>query len=279
VNVSRAADRDGAVSTLGRDVAARVASAVVLALLALAGAWFGGWVATIIVAAAVVVVYAEWIGLTGEAAWPDAVFMLAVAAAAIAAGAGLAITGLAIAVIAMAGAAVTGRVWRLAGVAYAATLGLSLLTLRLTPELGLEAIIVLFAVVWGTDTGAFFAGRLIGGPKLWPRVSPNKTWAGAVGGLAAGVVAGLVAAAIVGVQQSRALFLVAAALAVASQAGDLFESAVKRRFDAKDSGRLIPGHGGLMDRVDGLTFAAALAAVIGSLHEGMTHASTGLVQW
>jgi len=93
------------------------------------------------------------------------------------------------------------------------------------------------------------------------------------------VVAGLVVAAIVGVQLSRALFLVTAALAVASQAGDLFESAVKRRFDAKDSGRLVPGHGGLMDRVDGLTFAAALAAVIGSLHEGMGHASTGLVQW
>ena len=112
----------------------------------------------------------------------------------------------------------------LAGVVYAAVLGFGLVTLRLTPDHGFEAMIVLFAVVWGTDTGAFFAGRLIGGPKLWPRVSPKKTWAGAVGGLAAGIAAGLLASAVLDLPVGGALFLVSAVLSVASQAGDLFES-------------------------------------------------------
>jgi len=266
-------------STLGPDLVSRVGSAAVLAVLALVGAWFGGWIATIAVAAAVVIVHLEWIGLTENAGGTAAILTVVVAAAAIAAGGGFPLPSLGLVGVALVGAAITGGGWRLLGVAYAAVLGFALITLRLTPAHGFEAIIVLFAVVWGTDTGAFFAGRLIGGAKLWPRVSPKKTWAGAVGGLAVGIAAGLVAAAIFDLPVGGALFLVTAVLSVASQAGDLFESAVKRRFGAKDSGRLIPGHGGLMDRVDGLTFAAGLAAAIGCLHGGATHASTGLVQW
>ncbi len=266
-------------STLGPDLVSRVGSAAVLAVLALVGAWFGGWIATIIVAAAVVIVYLEWIGLTEEAAWPDAIFTVIVVTGVIAAGAGLLLAGLGIVGVAIIGAAVTGRAWRLLGLGYAAVLGFSLVTLRLTPEHGFEAIIFLFAVVWGTDTGAFFAGRFVGGPRLWQRVSPKKTWAGAVGGLVVGIAAGLLTAAVFDIPESEVLFLVTAVLSVASQAGDLFESSVKRRFGAKDSGRLIPGHGGLMDRVDGLTFAAGLAVVIGCLHGGAAHVSTGLMQW
>jgi phosphatidate cytidylyltransferase len=158
-------------------------------------------------------------------------------------------------------------------------LGFGLLMLRLSPEEGRQATFFLLAVVSGTDTGAYFAGRTIGGPKLWPAISPNKTWAGAVGGLAMGLVAGLAVAAVFAVPVGPPLVAVAAVLSIAAQAGDLFESWVKRRFGAKDSGNIVPGHGGLMDRVDGLTFAAALAVLGGWLHGGAGDLAGGLLRW
>ncbi len=156
-------------------------------------------------------------------------------------------------------------------------LGLGLLILRLTPG-GLPAVLVVLAIVWATDTGAFFAGRAIGGAKLAPLVSPNKTWAGAIGGLIVGVAAGLIVAVLADVPLTAPLVVIAALLSVASQGGDLFESWVKRMFGAKDSGTIIPGHGGLMDRVDGLAIAGGVAAIIGWLHAG-ANVSVGLLQW
>jgi phosphatidate cytidylyltransferase len=182
--------------------------------------------------------------------------------------------------LAVAGAAAASReLWRPAGVAYCATLGLGLLLLRGAPEQGLPAVLVVLAVVWGTDSGAFFVGRAIGGPKLWPAVSPKKTWAGAVGGLAAGIAAGLVVAALARVTVTPQLALVCAALSFADQAGDLFESAIKRHFGAKDSGMIVPGHGGLMDRVDGLVFAVAAAVIVGLVHGGPAELAAGLLTW
>jgi phosphatidate cytidylyltransferase len=264
---------------LGADLAVRLGSAAILAALALAGAWFGGWIATIAIVAAVVIVHLEWIGLTEGRLMPVAAFTVVLGLGVVAAGAGAPLAGLGLIAVAIAGAALTGGGWRPLGVGYAAVLGFGLVSLRVSPEAGFAAIVILFAVVWGTDTGAFFAGRLIGGPRLWPRVSPKKTWAGAVGGLAFGVAAGALVAGAFGLRPGGMLIVVIAALSVASQAGDLFESSVKRRFGAKDSGSLIPGHGGLMDRVDGLTFAAGLAMVIGALHGGAGHVAAGLVQW
>jgi phosphatidate cytidylyltransferase len=110
-------------------------------------------------------------------------------------------------------------------------------------------------------------------------VSPKKTWAGSIGGLIAALIAGLAVAAIVGERPGLAVASVALVLSLACQAGDLFESAVKRRFGVKDASRLIPGHGGLLDRVDGLTFAAPVAALIGILHAGAERISEGLVSW
>lgn len=137
-------------------------------------------------------------------------------------------------------------------------------------EPGLEAIIFLAAAVWATDIGGYFVGRAVGGPKLAPRISPNKTMAGAGGGLAGAVAAGLVVHVLFGVTG----WLVAAALAVflsvLSQAGDLFESWIKRRAGVKDSGRVIPGHGGVMDRVDGLVFASIGLWFACVLRAGMT---------
>jgi phosphatidate cytidylyltransferase len=138
----------------------------------------------------------------------------------------------------------------------------ALIWLRGDAQGGLAAILWLMASVWATDTGAYFAGRLIGGPKLAPRLSPNKTWAGLTGAMVAAALVGWAAALLVPQgPPARVLAAAGAGLAIVAQAGDLLESWIKRHFGAKDSSRLIPGHGGLFDRVDGLlTAAVALAA-------------------
>jgi len=115
--------------------------------------------------------------------------------------------------------------------------------------------------VWPTDTAAYVAGRLIGGPKLWPRVSPNKTWAGLIGGVAASAAAGAVFAWALAGKPVPSLVLGALALGFLTQAGDLLESALKRSFGVKTASALIPGHGGFLDRIDGLVVAATGAAI------------------
>lgn len=146
-------------------------------------------------------------------------------------------------------------------IAYAAVPGLCLLYVMTVG--GSRSVFWLLAVVWATDIGAYAFGRMIGGPKLAPSVSPNKTWSGAVGGLASGVLA---STALLfwgyGQQVTAGLLLLASVVSVVSQSGDLFESALKRRYQVKDSGGLIPGHGGMMDRFDGLWAAAPVAALI-----------------
>jgi phosphatidate cytidylyltransferase len=151
--------------------------------------------------------------------------------------------------------------------------------LRRDPEWGFTALLFLFAIVWATDIFAFFCGRAIGGILLWPRVSPNKTWAGAIGGLAGGVAAGVAVAYASGVGKLGMAGVMALLLSVLAQAGDLFESAVKRRFGAKDASRLIPGHGGLMDRLDGFLVAAFAALLIGILRQGVDAPARGLLIW
>jgi phosphatidate cytidylyltransferase len=141
------------------------------------------------------------------------------------------------------------------------------------------AILFLFAVVWATDVTAYFAGRAIGGPKLWAAVSPKKTWSGALGGTLGGVVAALLVATFMGLVIAPMLVLVALFLSVASQAGDLLESALKRQFGAKDSSDLIPGHGGLMDRLDGFLTAVLAAAMVGLCRGGLDGAAQGLLVW
>lgn len=155
-----------------------------------------------------------------------------------------------------------------AGAAYIAAACWVLHGLRGGGDAGRNLIYFVFAVTWATDTGAYLAGRALGGPKLAPRISPAKTWSGAFGGLLAGVGAGILVWWLAGEVAGGAVAAVAAVASVACQLGDLLESAAKRHFDVKDSGSLIPGHGGILDRVDGL-LAAALAV-------GLTSA---LVDW
>jgi phosphatidate cytidylyltransferase len=143
---------------------------------------------------------------------------------------------------------------------------------------GFAALIFVLLIVWVTDIGGYFAGRGIGGPRLWPRVSPKKTWAGAVGGFVASlaVAAGFAAA---GVGKTVPLLMLSALLTVVSQLGDLFESAVKRRFGVKDSSHIIPGHGGLLDRLDGFVAAVVVAAIFGFLRGGADGVGRGLMVW
>jgi phosphatidate cytidylyltransferase len=153
------------------------------------------------------------------------------------------------------------------------------IVLRADDADGFLAVIFLFAIVWTTDISAYFAGRALGGPKLMPQVSPNKTWAGAVGGLIASVVVALALAKMAGLTALFALTMLAVVLSVFAQGGDLFESFLKRRFHAKDSSHLIPGHGGLMDRLDGFVSASVAAALIGVARGGLEAPGHGLLVW
>lgn len=171
------------------------------------------------------------------------------------------------------------RVWCVAGLAYAAVLLTAPLLLRGDPTLGFWAIVYVFAIVWSTDVGAYIAGRGLGGPKLIPRISPNKTWIGAIAGVMAGVAAAGITVKLAGIDDIRVPCVLAIVLSIVSQAGDLLESAIKRQFNAKDSSWLIPGHGGLMDRLDGFVTAVFAAMIIGIAHGGVAAPGRGLLIW
>ena len=170
-------------------------------------------------------------------------------------------------------------IWAAGGVVYAGALLLAPATLRGDPVWGLTALLFLFADVWVTDIAAYFCGRAIGGPLLWPEISPKKTWSGAIGGLLGGVAAGVAVAYASGIGKLGIVAVMAFVLSVLAQAGDLFESAVKRRVGAKDASHLIPGHGGLMDRLDGFLVAAVAALLIGIIRQGAAAPARGLLIW
>ena len=265
------------------DFPLRLAAALILAPLALAAAWAGSWVYAGAVAIGAAIVLDEWLGICGQPAtlWLRGLVLVAIGALAYVSLAGAPAIGLAGVAIAALAAAWWWRpsAWPAIGVVYAGLPVAALLVLRADPDYGLAATLWLFATVWATDSAAYAGGRLIGGPKLWPRLSPNKTWAGFAAGLIAAAVVGALSARLIGETSLAALTLASVAVSIAAQAGDFFESGVKRRFGVKDSGRLIPGHGGLMDRVDGLIFAALVAAGLGALRAGPDAAGTGILLW
>ena len=152
--------------------------------------------------------------------------------------------------------------WGVAGGAYIGAAGIGFLYLRAMEPYGLSTALWVFLVVAAADVGGYFAGRLIGGPKLWPRVSPNKTWAGIGGGVALAAALGwLFSWATTGTNVLQ-VCAVSVAAAMVSQGGDLAESALKRHFGVKDSGRLMPGHGGALDRLDGLAAAVLVVSLV-----------------
>jgi phosphatidate cytidylyltransferase len=206
----------------GRELLLRIASAAVLIPAAVAAEWTGGFLFAAVVALAGLLMLWEW----GQAS-----------------------------------RARDRPIMWLAGLLYVGLPCIAIVWIRERPDIGQEAALVLLVLVWATDTGAFFAGRAIGGPKLAPRLSPNKTWSGAMGGIVAAIAVGLVAAAVTGLAGYGTAIWASAVLAVAAEVGDLVESTLKRRFGVKDMGSLIPGHGGVLDRLDSLLLAAPLAAL------------------
>jgi phosphatidate cytidylyltransferase len=255
---------------MGRELRLRIISAIVLAVVVLAATLIGGTAFHVVAGAIALLIYYEWSTITGLA---DVNFktnafgwlIIALIAFNIIVGDGdLSVPLLCGGTITTALLVLLGRGswWLPAGVVYAGLSGISLAAIRGDNQAGFVATLFIFAVVWGTDILAYFVGRAIGGPKLAPRISPGKTWSGAIGGAVAGVVASSILT--LGVFSRLSLWTMALAflLSVASQIGDLFESFIKRRFAVKDSSHLIPGHGGVMDRVDGLVFACFLAFLL-----------------
>lgn len=265
-----------------RNLMLRVLAGVVLAPLTVAAAYFGGWLWAALATLATMGMYAEWL-LVVQAMRPRVaaagIVPLAIAGIALAIGLpGKALLAIAVGLIAVALMARINRVWALTGLLYAAAALLGAVLVRADPRSGFIALLFVLLVVWITDIGGYFAGRGIGGPKLWVRVSPKKTWAGAIGGFAGSlmVAAGFAAS---GLGRMLPLLLLGAVLSIVSQLGDLFESAVKRRFGVKDSSNVIPGHGGLLDRLDGFVAAIVMAAVIGVMRGGLDGAGRGLMMW
>ena len=261
----------------------RILAAAVLAPLAIAIAYAGGWLWAGLVVLAAIGLYVEWLGIVGVVGETRVVAagVAALTAAGLSLAAGrieAALLVLAVGLAAVALLAPVQRGWAAAGFGYAAAAEFASVLVRRDPVEGFAALILILLVVWVTDIGGDFAGRGIGGPKLWPRVSPNKTWAGAIGGFAASlmVAAGFAAC---GLGKTGPMLVLGAVLSVASQLGDLFESAVKRRFGVKDSSHIIPGHGGLLDRLDGFVAAIVLAAILGFLRHGADGVGRGLMVW
>jgi phosphatidate cytidylyltransferase len=266
-----------------RNLVMRIAAAAVLIPLAVAIAYAGGWLWTALVTLAASGLFVEWlaiVGLAGSArAIVPGVAALAVAGLCFAIGRlDAALVALAVGFVAVMSLAPERRNWAAAGFLYAAAAEIASVLVRLDPVKGFAALMFVLLITWVTDSGGYFAGRSIGGPKLWPRVSPKKTWAGAVGGFAASLVVAIGFAAF-DLGRIGPLLQLSAVLSVASQLGDLFESAVKRRFGVKDSSQIIPGHGGLMDRLDGFVAAVVVAALFGLLRGGADGVGRGLMVW
>lgn len=153
--------------------------------------------------------------------------------------------------------------WPLVGAAYLVIPAVATLFIRHYPEEGRGFTLLLFTVVWATDSGAYLVGTFAGGPKLWEKLSPGKTWSGAIGGLFVGALAALVLGAVLGLPFTpRGLLVTGFALALATLAGDLLESALKRAYGVKDTGGAFPGHGGVLDRLDGFIVAALVLALL-----------------
>ena len=267
------------------NLALRVLSAVVLAPLALFAAYLGGWPFALFWGAAALAVLWEWITLVVGPAYR---LIFSSCGAAIVIAGFVAWFGRPVAALLMVGlgafaAAVFApperRLWVSIGVGYGGAMLLAPMFLRADSIYGFVVIVLLFAIVWTTDIVGYFAGRAFGGPKLLPSVSPKKTWSGAIAGAAGAVIAALLVVGLVGSFNSLAIIIIALVLSVLAQFGDLFESWVKRQFGAKDSSHLIPGHGGVMDRLDGFWAAAFAACLIGLLRGGFDGPGRGLLLW
>jgi phosphatidate cytidylyltransferase len=254
----------------------RVVSAIVMIALALATAYWGGWPFALFWLAAGIAMMVEWTDMVGtEPRRPvQAVYgigLLALTLLFLLDGSFTASTVTALIAMVVGALLTQGskeKLWSAAAFAYGAVIVLVPPLVRAYPEIGLLGLIWMFAVVWATDIAAYFTGRALGGPKLWPAVSPKKTWSGFLGGVFAAAIAGLLVALIgrrLGIDHNfgpGATIALSIVASIASQLGDLGESALKRHCDVKDSSHLIPGHGGVMDRLDGFWAVCLIVGLV-----------------
>jgi phosphatidate cytidylyltransferase len=267
------------------NLALRILSAVILAPLAFLAAYLGGVPFAIFWTVAALAVLWEWITMV---AGPSYRLMFSACGGAIAVAGFVAWLGRPIAALLMVGlgalaAAIFAprerRLWVTAGIGYAGALLLAAMFLRADDVLGFAGILMLFAIVWTTDILGYFAGRAFGGPKVWPAISPKKTWSGAIAGALGAMIVAIAVSGLFGSFNKLAIVIVALLLSVLAQLGDFFESWVKRQFGAKDSSNFIPGHGGVMDRLDGFWAAALAGCLIGLLRGGFDAPARGLLVW
>jgi phosphatidate cytidylyltransferase len=261
---------------IGSELGQRVASSVVMAAAALLATYVGGWLFAAFWLLAALAVLIEWSAITRVEPREPLRMVLGLALSLMVLALALRLPAWSVAAVAAAalmGASALGRgardrLWSGAGFLYAAVIATVPFVVRDDPRLAAVGVLWMFATVWVTDVAAYFVGRGVGGPKLWPRVSPKKTWSGFLGGVAAGTAAGVAVAAVgarYGTKLPASLWLVGLISALAAsvgQLGDLAESALKRTYEVKDSGHLIPGHGGLMDRLDAFWAVCALVGLV-----------------
>lgn len=266
------------------DLGPRLASAFVLLPVTAIALWIGGLLFALTVGLVFAGAYREWETMLLRTALPPLSWALVGLMALL--GPLYALTGLLGAGVMLAVMLLVAvlhgpreRPFRLFGVTFIALVLICLLTLRGSADTGIWAGLFLATVVWATDTGAFFTGRQIGGEKLAPGISPSKTWSGAIGGLVVGTVAGTAVWSLVTQSPLWIGAMLAVFISMLGQAGDLGESAIKRRYRIKDSGDIIPGHGGLMDRLDSLTLTTIFVVCVGLLHSGGLDAAAGLMRW
>lgn len=268
------------------DLGLRIVSGLVMAPVVLAAVWFGGWIFSLFLAVAAVLVSHETARLVFGGGGIKSFLPLSVTALLVILLASMELPAAAIA-LTVAGAAfsLAGRSWKgeplwpsLVAYPYVVLPLVAFIWLRAADGYGLFVIFWLLATVWAIDICAYFAGRFIGGPKLAPRISPKKTWAGLIGGMAGAVAVSVGFSLWIGEGTPLFLALIALALTVLEQAGDFAESALKRRAGVKDSGNLIPGHGGILDRVDGLIAVVLGAALLGAVHNAANPAA-GVLIW
>lgn len=235
---------------------------VILVALAAAAIWFGAWSFVLLVAAAVLLAFREWAAMMQVRRPWYSLGLVVLAAVTLLTGMdrpeqALLLLCAAIALLSL----VSRNIWLGAGLSWAGLPAIALIWMRAEPH-GLWLVLWTMALVWATDIFAYFSGRAIRGPKIWPAISPSKTWAGLIGGMLAAAIFSVLFAWHVGWGGPVWLAAPAAAgLAVVAQAGDFFESWLKRRAGVKDSGNLLPGHGGVMDRIDGLVPVAVVVAI------------------
>lgn len=259
---------------ISRELRVRIGSGVLVAAIGLFAVYWGAAPFAILLTVVASVMSWEW----GRLVWQEAPFSIVVVhvAAVLVASVltSIAMSGAALAALA-GGTAIVAIMSRRSGRAALSSLGVgytglpvvALGFMRNDPSLGFLAVLFILLAVIATDTAAFFAGRGIGGAKLWPSVSPNKTWSGLLGGITAGAIMGLVFPLLTGSGLSAWLAPLGLSLGFVAQAGDLAESALKRHAGVKDASDLIPGHGGFMDRMDGVVTASIFAALTAYLIE------------